>query len=379
MKKLNVLLIFLLILSMLFSCGEGTTPGTDPGQNPGNGVNQPSVPNGSDTSGTQPMKTVTVTLTDIPVYNGTLSIPINNNVPFFKVSDLTTTSYEFYSNLDALGRVGYAMASLSTDTMPTEDRGSISSVTPTGWRQASYDSVPGKYLYNRCHLIGWQLSAENANKKNLMTGTPYFNASDPKDGALDADKKNGMLHFENMIADYIKETGNHVLVRVTPVFSGNNLLAHGVLLEAQSVEDDDIQFNVFIYNVQPEITIDYATGESRETPGFTNQGDSGFIPNIRLEFEMSVPLEEGDVPSDPPLVDGPSSENPPTQDPPDEEVKIEYVLNTETKKVHISSCSYVKNISLKNTEIRPMTLSELLELLKSGYSACKTCLSDYAQ
>ncbi len=379
MKKLNILLILLLIVSMLFSCGEDTPPATDPGQNSGNEVTQPSDPNSSDTSNKQPMKTVTVTLTDIPVYDGTLSIPINNNVPFFKVSDLTTTSYEFYSNLDALGRVGYAMASLSTDTMPTEDRGSIGSVTPTGWQQASYDSVPGKYLYNRCHLIGWQLSAENANKKNLMTGTPYFNASNPKDGALDADKKNGMLHFENMIADYIKETGNHVLVRVTPVFSGNNLLAHGVLFEAQSIEDDDIQFNVFIYNVQPEITIDYATGESHETPGFTNQGDSGFIPGIRLEFEMSVPAEDGDIPSETPPADDPSTEDPPKEDPPGDAVKVEYVLNIGSKKVHTSNCSHVKNIALKNAESRFMTLTEFLELLTSGYSACKTCLPEYAQ
>lgn len=328
------------------------------------------------------MKTVTVTLTDIPVYDGTLSIVVNDNVPFFKISDLTTVSYEFYSNLDSLGRVGYAMASLSTDTMPPdgEDRGSIASVTPTGWLQATYDCVPGKYVYNRAHLIGWQLSAENANKKNLMTGTQYFNTANHKESDPDWSKKNGMLNYENMIADYIKETGNHVVVRVTPVFSGNSLVAHGVLYEAKSVEDngEGIEFNVFIYNVQPDITIDYATGKTQQTPGYTNKGESGMIPDVRLVFQMSVPAEDGDVIEEESPTDKPSNTEPPKENPPTDKEKVEYALNTSSKKVHLADCASAKTIALKNKEVRLMTLSEFLELLKSGYSACKTCLREYA-
>lgn len=192
-------------------------------------------------------------LNNIPAYSGSPYVVINNNTPVFSAAELTTVGYESYSNLDSLGRVGTALASLGKETMPKdgEERGSISSIYPTGWKQAKYDNVSGKYLYNRCHLIGWQLSAENANKKNLMSGTKYFNVS-------------GMLPFENMVADYIKETGNHVAYRVTPVFKGNNLLASGVQIEAYSVEDDGdgICFNVYCYNVQPGITIDYSDGSS---------------------------------------------------------------------------------------------------------------------
>ena len=190
-------------------------------------------------------------ISDIPVYSGEDYIILNNNVPNFSESDLTTTSFEEYSPLDSLGRCGVAYANVGTDIMPTEKRESISSVKPSGWQSVKYDIVEGKYLYNRSHLIGYQLTAENANDRNLITGTRYFNAT-------------LMLPYENMVADYIKETNNHVLYRVTPVFEGNNLVATGVQMEAKSVEDngEGIEFNVFVYNVQPGITIDYATGNS---------------------------------------------------------------------------------------------------------------------
>lgn len=192
-----------------------------------------------------------ISIADIPEYTDKIYININNNVPYFEENDYTIESFEGYSNLDSLGRCGVAFANISKETMPLEgdERGSISSVKPTGWEQAKYD---GEYLYNRCHLIGYQLSDENANELNLITGTRYFNVE-------------GMLPFENKVADYINENvNNHVLYRVTPVFDGNNLLATGVEMEAYSVEDNGqgICFNVFVYNVQPGVTIDYATGES---------------------------------------------------------------------------------------------------------------------
>lgn len=195
-----------------------------------------------------------INLGSIPEYSGNAYVAINNNVPFFSDSDLTTEAFESYSSLDSLGRCTVAYANVCKDTMPTAKRGKIGSIKPTGWHTVKYDNVDGKYLYNRCHLIGYQLTAENANKKNLITGTRYLNIE-------------GMLPFENMVADYVKETNHHVLYRVTPLFKGNNLLATGVLIEAKSVEDNGagIQFNVFCYNVQPGISIDYATGNSSKS------------------------------------------------------------------------------------------------------------------
>lgn len=195
--------------------------------------------------------TSNISIDNIPKYSGEDYIILNDNVPNFSESDLTTTSFEEYSPLDSLGRCGVAYSNIGTDIMPTEKRESISSVKPSGWQSVKYDIVEGKYLYNRSHLIGYQLTAENANDRNLITGTRYFNAT-------------LMLPYENMVADYIKETNNHVLYRVTPVYEGDNLVATGVQMEAKSVEDngEGIEFNVFVYNIQPGITIDYATGDS---------------------------------------------------------------------------------------------------------------------
>ena len=195
-----------------------------------------------------------ININDIPEYNGKIYVEINNNIPYFTKEDYTINTFENYSNLDSLGRCGIAFANISKDTMPKEgeERESISNITPTGWVQKKYDD---KYLYNRCHLIGYQLSSENDNELNLITGTRYFNVE-------------GMLPFENMVADYINENeNNHVLYRVTPIFENDNLLAKGVEIEAYSVEDNGkgITLNVFIYNVEPEININYKTGESSKT------------------------------------------------------------------------------------------------------------------
>lgn len=186
----------------------------------------------------------------LPPYSGEPYISVCGGDPDFSEDEITSVSYEYYSELDALGRCGVCIASVGQDIMPTEKRGSIGQVKPTGWHTVKYDFVDGKYLFNRCHLIGFQLTGENANKRNLITGTRYLNVE-------------GMLPFENMVADYVKETENHVMYRVTPIFVGDELLARGVHIEAESVEDggDGIMFNVFCYNVQPGVVLDYATGE----------------------------------------------------------------------------------------------------------------------
>ncbi len=206
---------------------------------------------------------VTLSLADIPEYSGEPYVAVNDNVPQFLETDLSTDSYEYYSDLDRLGRCGVVYACIGTDLMPTEERGSIGSVKPTGWHTVKYDVVDGNYLYNRCHLIGYQLSGENVNTKNLITGTRYLNVD-------------GMLPFENMVADYVLETENHVMYRVTPIFDGDNLLASGVQIEAESVEDngEGILFNVYCYNVQPGVEIDYATGDSQLAAGAASSESS---------------------------------------------------------------------------------------------------------
>jgi len=192
-------------------------------------------------------------LSVVPEYSGVPYVYINNNIPLFKEYEIIGTSFEYYSKLDNLGRCDVCMASVADDLMPSGERESISTITPTGWINVSYDNISGKYLYNRCHLIGYQLTGENANERNLITGTRYLNIE-------------GMLPFENEVDDYIDKTGNHVMYRVTPVFKDNNLVAHGVLMEAYSVEDngEGISFCVYCYNVQPSITIDYLTGKSSQ-------------------------------------------------------------------------------------------------------------------
>ena len=204
-----------------------------------------------------------VSLDAIPAYDGKAYVAINNNEPFFADSDMTTTAFENYSDLDSLGRCGVAYANICKEIMPTEERGKIGMIKPSGWHTVKYDVIKDRYLYNRCHLIGYQLAGENANPKNLITGTRYLNVE-------------GMLPFENLVADYVNNTGNHVLYRVTPMFSGSNLVANGVLIEAKSVEDNGggILFNVYCYNVQPGIGINYENGDSW-LDGTTPQEQSG--------------------------------------------------------------------------------------------------------
>ncbi len=273
-------------------------------------------------------------ISSIPTFTNKAYVKVNNNIPYFTSNEYTTTSFESYSNLDSLGRCGTAFASIGRDLMPTEARGSIGSVKPSGWHTVKYDCVDGKYLYNRCHLIGFQLTAENANTKNLITGTRYMNVD-------------GMLPFENMVADYIKETNNHVMYRVTPIFEGNNLVATGVLMEAYSVEDNGkgIQFCVFCYNSQPSISINYANGDSS------------------LSQENSNPPVVDPPQTEPPKTDPPKQDNPPAQE-------TTYVLNTNTKKFHYPSCSSAKKISDKN---RDEFTGSRDELLSRGYEPCGVC------
>lgn len=197
---------------------------------------------------------IKIELDNIPEYSNQTYVPINDNIPYFEESELTTELFEKYNELDSLGRCGVAYANICREIMPTTKRGNIGQVKPSGWQTVKYDNVDGKYLYNRSHLIGYQLAGENANPKNLITGTRYFNAE-------------GMLPFENMVVDYVKETNQHVLYRVTPIYKDNELVARGVLMEAQSVEDKGkgIEFNVYVYNVQPDITINYKNGTSQLT------------------------------------------------------------------------------------------------------------------
>lgn len=249
-------------------------------------------------------------LADIPAFSDTPYVVLNDNQPDFEDSDFTSEAFETYSPLDELGRCGVAFANVGLETMPTEERGSISQVKPTGWQSVKYDFVDGKNLYNRCHLIGFQLTAENANKQNLITGTRYMNVE-------------GMLPFENMVADYVKETENHVLYRVTPIFEGENLVANGVQMEAESVEDkgEGICFNVYVYNNQPGVEIDYATGESRAADSQTQEQKT-------------------------------------------------YILNTSSKKFHTPDCSSVAKIGESNKQTYTGSRSDLLA---QGYQPCGIC------
>lgn len=256
-----------------------------------------------------------VSLADVPDYSGEPYVILNQGQPEFDQGDYTTEAFEYYSDQDALGRCGVAYANVCVELMPTEERGAIGQVKPSGWHTVTYDFVDGRYLYNRCHLIGFQLTGENANEENLITGTRYMNVD-------------GMLPFENMVADYVTETECHVLYRVTPVFEGNNLVASGVQMEAVSVEDrgESICYNVYVYNCQPGIEIDYATGESWLT----------------AESDASE-TEEGEE---------------------------DYVLNTSSKKFHLPDCSGIKNM---NPDNRQSYTGSRQALIDQGYEPCGSC------
>lgn len=290
----------------------------------------------------QPLATIPSDLQEIPAYSGTPYTEVNGNQPYFTEADLTTQSFETYSELDSLGRCGVAYANVGQDLMPTEPRGEIGSVRPTGWHLVKYDNVDEKYLYNRCHLIAYMLTAENANPQNLITGTGYLNTQ-------------GMLPFETKVSDYVKSTGNHVLYRVTPVFEGDNLLANGVLMEAYSVEDagEGICFCIFAYNVQPGIGIDYATGDN-------------WAENSAASQEAAAPV----------VVETPTPQPESTQQivqetpVPQETQGTTYVLNTNTMKFHDPSCSSVDQTKEKNKEIY---IGNREDVINMGYVPCKQC------
>lgn len=290
-RKLSELLLALLLCIALLT-GCATDDVFQPADPPSTTQQAAQLPNDSVAADDSQQGTSSFELSQIPEYTGDAYVAVNDNIPFFTNDEITDQSFETYSPLDALGRCGTAFACVGQDLMPTEDRGSIGQVKPSGWHLVKYDCVDGKYLYNRCHLIGYQLTAENANERNLITGTRYMNIE-------------GMLPFENQVADYVQQTDNHVLYRVTPVFEGDNLLASGVLMEGYSVEDSGagIRFCVYAYNVQPSVQIDYATGES-----------------ALIGEAVTKPSEQM------------STEEP------------DYVLNNNTRKFHRPNCSSVEDI-----------------------------------
>lgn len=299
----------------------------------------------SDSKGkTSQTKTRKFDLSNVPACSHSPYAKINNNIPSFSKSDLTTKSFETYSSLDSLGRCGVAYANVCKDTMPTEKRGPIGSVKPSGWHTVKYDCVDGKYLYNRCHLIGYQLSAENANTKNLITGTRYLNVD-------------GMLPFENMVADYIKETNNHVLYRVTPIFKGDNLVASGVHMEAESVEDhgDGVQFNVYCYNVQPGVKINYSTGNSSSK----NTNASSSAKKSTTSSKTKTSNTDSNIKK--------TKSNSTTSSKSTGET---YILNTNTHKFHYPSCGDVGRI--KNSNKQTYTGSRD-KLISQGYTPCGHC------
>ncbi len=278
----------------------------------------------------------TLDLAAIPAYSGSASTPVLGNAPQFSDADKTRGSFEEYSALDTLGRCGVAFALIGTETMPTAERGSIGMIKPSGWHTVRYDGlVDGNYLYNRCHLIGYQLAGENANTKNLITGTRYLNVD-------------GMLPYENEVADYVERTGNHVLYRVTPWFEGSNLVATGVQMEAWSVEDAGagVSFNVWCYNVQPGVSIDYATGDSALAEGATTAADEGAAESAEAASGES---------------DASTSS---------EATEQSYILNTNTRKFHRTGCGSAKKIKAKNREDFTGTRDEVIA---RGFEPCKNC------
>lgn len=271
-------------------------------------------------------------LSDMPSYSGEPYVELNHNIPNFTLEEKENIiAFERYSELDELGRCGEAYANVCQELMPTEERGEIGHIKPSGWQLIKYDIVDGNYLYNRCHLIAYQLAGENANEKNLITGTRYFNVT-------------GMLTFENQVAEYVKATGNHVLYRVTPIYHENDLVAAGVQMEAYSVEDEGtgICFNVFVYNVQPGISIDYATGESSliagsdglDTGNVSNESASGYMTDINAADKQT------------------------------------YILNNNTKKFHLPTCESVSDIKEKN---KKEVTGSRKEIMDEGYVPCKRC------
>ena len=299
-----------------------------------------------------------LSIDEVPEYSGCSFVTVNDNTPFFTESDITTEPFEEYSKQDSLGRCGAAYANVCEEIMPDEDRGDIGMIKPSGWHTAKYtDVVDGNYLYNRCHLIGYQLSGENANKENLITGTRWFNVQ-------------GMLPFENAVADYVKSTENHVLYRVTPFYEGDDLVASGVEIEALSIEDDTICFNVYIYNVQPGIDIDYSTGESALLSDYENEIEytAGTQEILETEVEGIVRGTVSEIDTEDIAEAAKSGTDASTQT--DDGKEHTYIINTNTKKFHLPGGSSVGDISDRNRQSYTGTRSSLTD---KGYSPCGSC------
>lgn len=377
-KRISAISVVLLLVLFLYGCnGKNAEPASETGE--------VQVQSEEQLQNTAP-ENVNAALyhfddASVPIYAGEASVTVNNGVPFFTMGDLTPESFEYYSDLDAIGRCGPAYACIGQDLMPTQERGDISSVNPTGWQETTYDDIDGEMLYNRCHLIGFQLTAEDANEKNLITGTRYFNVQ-------------GMLPYENQVAEYIKDTGNHVLYRVTPFFDGDNLVANGVLMEAYSVEDNGagVNFCVYVYNMQPGVTIDYANGESTETAEELPEE-----PEPQPEEKQETTVEEAAQPeqiqsAEPAPETDTAQQNEPQPEekqevPAEEAVQPEqtqsvepapetanttaaYILNTNTHKFHIPSCSSVDQMKESNKKAFNGTRDEAIA---QGYDPCKRC------
>lgn len=310
-------------------------------------TNSTSNPSQSEDSRQSLLEEIQADVLALPAYSKSASIKLNNNTPYFTEDEIAvaaSSSYEAYSPLDSLDRCGITQASLSLDTIPTEERGEIGSVKPSGWHTVKYDGIDGNYLYNRCHLIGYQLSGENSNTRNLITGTRYMNVE-------------GMLPYENKTADYIKSTGNHVLYRVIPIFEGDNLLASGVTMEAYSIEDagKGLSFCVYCYNVQPGITINYVNGDSTG-PAFTGS-TTGSTTGNTTDSKTESKTESTEQSNTFKQNNG-------------NEISSTYILNTNTRKFHRPDCSSVKKMKDKNKAEFTGTREEAIA---AGYDPCGNC------
>ena len=281
---------------------------------------------------------------------------LNDNKPFFTDADYTTDAFESYSDLDSLGRCGVAYANVCEEIMPTEERGAIGMIKPSGWHTIKYDCVDGKYLYNRCHLIGYQLSGENANEKNLITGTRYLNVT-------------GMLPYEDQVADYVHDTDNHVLYRVTPIFTGDNLVADGVEIEAASVEDkgETLQFHVFCYNVQPGVVIDYATGDSYLSDGSSADESTTAVSEKKTAISGTDGAADKDTADKTKVA---AAKTTASSIAAETSEKITYILNKNTHKFHYPSCSSADDIKPKNRKEFTGTREEVVA---QGYDPCNRC------
>lgn len=336
--------------------GCSTAASTDASNTAATATTQPQ--NGVDST----TESARATIADIPAYTGALCININDGIPGFTDSDEARGAFMQFSDLDFEGRCGTAFARIGTDTVSNEKRGDISQVHPSGWVQKKYSFVDDGMLYNRSHLIAHQLCGENANEKNLITGTRTFNAV-------------GMLYYEELVGDYVRSTGNHVLYRVNPLFAANDLVARGVQMEAKSIEDNGeaVQFNVFVYNVEPSVAIDYVTGESWEsadTPAVSSKGEATITTAAAARAAKAGEATASGSSANSAANEGRSadaSNEAASNQPADQQ---EYILNVKNKKFHLPSCSAASDIAAANKQDYTGTRDDLIA---RGYTPCGIC------